>query len=73
MEWWLVLMNMEAYISNFRNEMKSLGYVACEVEAFIHDIVEDRRLNKLSQEECDEIIDTFTSYLMFARKCKQVS
>ncbi len=63
-------MKIEEHISNFRLEMQNLGYAKGEVNAFVHDIVEDRVLSELSQEECNEIKDNLTDYLIFAKKCK---
>lgn len=64
---------MVKFLTNFRMEMQSLGYVEGEVNAFIHDIVEDRELSKLSDQEWKEITNHLTSYLAFAKKCKKVS
>ena len=67
------LESMEEYIEYFCAEMQELGYAAGEVNAFVHDVVEDSKLSELNQEESMEIMDYMKSYLLFAKKCKKVT
>lgn len=63
--------SVEEFISYFMSEMQNLGYAEEEVNAFVHDILEDRQLSELSQEERKEIIDYLDDYLAFGKKCRR--
>lgn len=65
--------SVEKCIASFRVEMQNVGYVAGEVEAFINDIVEGRKLSNLNQQESKDIIDNLNNYLSFAKKCKNTT
>lgn len=66
-------MTKRQLIRNFCTQMQSLGYVEGEVNAFVHDIVDDRDVSSLSDNEWEDIEDQLNGYLVFARKCKKVS
>ena len=63
---------MDTQIKLLRGEMVSLGYVEGEVNAFIHDVIGNKTIDSLSNQECRELIDYLNSYISFAKKSKSL-
>lgn len=60
------------HIQEFREKMVAMGYVEGEVNAFLHDQIEDRKVSDLSEEEAKELIEYMNDYLSFASKSRQL-
>lgn len=59
-------------IYELRKEMIILGYKDLEVDAFIHDVIGNKSIDKLDEQEFKELFEYLDSYISFARKSKQL-
>lgn len=59
-------------IYGLREEMINLGYKDLEVDAFIHDVIGNKSVDKLDKQEIEDLIEYLDSYVSFARKSKQL-
>lgn len=57
-----------ADIEDKKSELIKLGYREGEVNAFIHDAANGKKLLDLSMKELEDIVDYLDSYISFAQK-----
>jgi 2-polyprenyl-3-methyl-5-hydroxy-6-metoxy-1,4-benzoquinol methylase len=64
--------SLAEYIAEFRVEMAKLGYADGEINVFVSDATENKRISQISKLECAEIIEHLEDYLVFAKKCRKL-
>lgn len=56
-----------------KTELVRLGYREGEVGAFIHEVIGDKALASLNDEESNEVVDYLQDYINFAKKSHKIA
>ncbi|WP_371372402.1 hypothetical protein [Sporomusa aerivorans] len=59
-------------IYSLREQMVKLGYAIGEIDAWIRHVMGDIPIDQLDNQDCLELIDNLNSYILFAKKARQL-